>query len=108
MRHVAVTRSVVVLGLVLAGACLLFARLVSRPAGTAVPRSAGEALFEQRCAGCHVPADVDASLRPPAERAAASAAASAELRRFLRGHGHSSPDEDEALVEFLSARAQGG
>jgi len=104
MRHVVVTRSVVVLGLVLAGACLLFARLVSRPAEMAVPRSAGEALFERRCAGCHAPADVDASLRPPAERAAASA----ELHRFLRGHGHCSPDEDEALVEFLSARAQGG
>ena len=103
MRHVVVSRSVAVLGLLLVGACLLFARLATRPGATSTPPASGEALFESRCAGCHVTEEVDASLRAPAEPRAARDA----LRRFLDAHGHSSPDEGEAIVDFLAARARG-
>lgn len=104
MRHVVVTRCVLAIGLLLAGACLLFARAASRrsPATPAAPT--GAALFEQRCAACHVAADVGASLRSPAELRDASEA----LRSFLRSHGHSAPGEEGPLVDFLAARAQDG
>ena len=98
MRHVVVTRTVMVLALMSAGACLLFASYVGRagrerPAGAPAVTAGGE-LFERRCAGCHAAAEVAPAADDPA-------VARASLLRFLAGHGHSDAVESDRIADFL-------
>jgi mono/diheme cytochrome c family protein len=96
MRHVVVTRTVVVLGLALAGACLAFAAVqVSRsaPEARGAPASPAAEVFARRCAGCHAIEEVAPVAGGAEERT--------RLLRFLAGHGQSDPSEDAALADFL-------
>jgi mono/diheme cytochrome c family protein len=118
MRHVVVTRAVLLLAAGLGGACLLFARCAGATAGGAGgPEAAGVAgaadaaeaattatagdgarLFDARCGACHDAADLATELRSSPDPASARV----ELLRFLAGHGHSRAEECLVLAEWLA------
>lgn len=80
----------------LAGAVLLFAWAVTRPAPAAEgarPGPTGGELFARHCAMCHDPGDTARAFRGAADREAAEAA----LRAFLADH-HGPSAEGTALI----------
>jgi|GEM_PF-7002382 len=80
----------------------VFAWYVSTPPMPKAPMTSatGEtpaALFARRCARCHEAEVLAAALRGRTERDRARA----ELRAFLDGHGHATPEENRVLADFL-------
>lgn len=96
MRHVIVTRIVVLLSVVFVVAVALFAWAATRPvaAPRAAPQAAGPSgaeLFDRHCAMCH---DTDIADR---DRSAAA------FRELLVDHYGPSPDGIALIVEHLMA-----
>jgi cytochrome c5 len=106
MRHVIVTRVVVLLAALFVGAVALFTWAATRPrapesveaVGTeeAGERRSGAELFSRHCASCH-DETIGASYRDAADRDAAAAA----FREFLVDHYGPSPAGNVRIVRYL-------
>lgn len=112
MRHLLVTRLVMLLVMLSLTAVWLFARLAGRPAvsggaptttGAAPAPAAPDAgrLFGERCGTCHDAASLAADLAASPDRAARKA----EWMSFLPDHAATTGDEADALVRYLEAGA---
>jgi mono/diheme cytochrome c family protein len=108
MRHHVVKRIVWALAATALAASALFAYLVApaprettRPTGDLAPETpaAPDAvqLFRAYCGGCHSTQELLEGLREPPDRETSRA----ELVDFLDGHGAASPEEDEAISDYL-------
>jgi mono/diheme cytochrome c family protein len=102
MRHIAVRRVALLLGVLFACWAMLFAWL-AQPGSTAEPpaaaaggSTAGQALFERHCASCHAVQDLRATAG--SER---DSPRRAELEQFLADHGDASATEDDAILDYL-------
>jgi len=101
MRHVAVRRLTVLLGIVCLVCAVAFAWLVHDdsppPSAQQGPIEAGAALFARHCGTCHAAEDLRPSL----------AEGGAERRRsidaFLRNHGETGDADDRLILDYLSA-----
>ncbi|MCL4848640.1 MAG: hypothetical protein KJ066_19000 [Acidobacteria bacterium] len=103
MRHVIVTRIVVLLSVVFVVAVALFAWAATRPvaAPRAAPQAAGPSgaeLFDRHCAMCH-DTDIADGYRTAADRDRSAAA----FRELLVDHYGPSPDGIALIVEHLMA-----
>lgn len=104
MRHVIVTRIVVLLSVVFVAAVALFAWAATRPvvAPRAAPQAAagrgGAELFDRHCAMCHDTGIAD-DYRAAADRDRSAAA----FRELLVDHYGPSPDGIALIVEHLMA-----
>jgi hypothetical protein len=103
MRHLIVSRVVMLLGAVLCAAAFGFVWLAGRPQSgpveadvVAEPSTTAAALFARSCASCHTPD----SLRTPVGRD--REAARRDLEIFLRTHGDTSEQEDRLIADYLT------
>jgi len=111
MRHLLVTRLVLLLVAMSLVAVWLFTRLTgpdAEPAPVALAVTSAAAppdvarLFEQRCGSCHDTADLVADLAA----APARDARAGEWKLFVADHVDTSAAEAAALVDYLAARAE--
>lgn len=105
MRHTAVRRAAVGLGMALLVGALAFAWLVrdgELPAPTGNATSAGAAAFQRHCGSCHTAEALAGSIRVTGD-------ARAKLERFLQDHA-SVPDEEiqQILDYYATARPSSG
>lgn len=101
MRHVIVNRVTALVAALFLVAAALFVRIVT-PTGdrdaapTIEAPIGGSALFDAHCASCHAAEDLRTTFEglPEARRI--------ELERFLADHGEAGPDDDRAIIDYLS------
>lgn len=106
MQPKSVRRTSFSIALVGAGACLLYAWVVTADASPAVASgpavelsiAAGAREFELRCARCHTPAEAAEFLRARSD----SAAAALELCAYLLEHAQLDDARSRAIVLFLA------
>ena len=104
MRHLIVSRIVVLLGAVLCAAAFGFVWLAGRPQDGPVeaelvqePSAAAATLFARSCASCHTPDSLREGVGRDRE------AARRALETFLQSHGDTSDQEDRLIADYLTA-----
>ena len=104
MRHLIVSRTVILLATVLFASAVGFVWLAGRPKVgrdetdvRPVTDTTAAALFARSCASCHTPD----SLKPAVGRD--REAARNALETFLRTHGDTSEEEDRLIADYLTA-----
>ena len=105
MRHTAVTRAAVGLGMALLVGALAFAWLVrdgELPAPTGKAASAGAEAFQRRCGSCHAAEALADSMRVTGD-------ARAKIEAFLHDHADASDDEIQQILDYYAtARPSSG